>query len=409
VPATSVRFVQRVDVDMITPIPPATRRDLEVCALCGALGHAVAKMQPSVTSEAKIVDAPSALGVCDACGHIFTRLEGLDPHDYYATRYDAALTDEGHDELVVTDKGTTAFRTDVDYAIFRRMCGRRLDASSTVFEYGCGRGRILSRLKKDGVTRLRAYDLAESYRAPVEALVGPGSLAIGDLPDPPPSSHRHIDVVCSFFVLEHDSDPLGALAYQRSLLANDGVLFAMVPNYETNLGDLGCADHTHHFSPTSLRRLFARVGLEVVELDDASAVGAMAVLARRSKPTRLAAEPRLTPDPDAATAPFLDYLGRLDAMLGALRPKEPVYLYGAGFYAALTLARLRARGHEATGIFDANPRKQGLARWGMSVAAPETATAREHGRSVLVVCVNRRVAAPVVDRFTPVFRAVLAA
>ncbi len=371
------------------------------CPICSAPGRVVTSFDASVTSESKVLPCSSVLFACDGCGHLFTSLD-VDLRDYYATAYDATLTDEGQDELVVTDAGTTAFRTDVDYALFRRMVGDRLQPGCAVFEYGCGRGRILSRLRKDGVLDLRGHDVSESYRAPVEAMIGAGRVSIGERP-----AMRDVDVACTFFVLEHDPRPGDALRYLRATLKEDGLLYAMVPSYTTNLGDLACADHVNHFSPRSLRALLARSGFETLGVDDTSAVGSVAVVAR---PGPVVLEPGPSgPEARDASAAIAGYLTRLDAVVRHLDPARPIYLYGAGFYGALTLARLRGSGREAAGLFDANPRKQGEHRLGLRVAAPDSLSQREYGQAALVVCVNARVAGAIVDRFTPVFGSVLVA
>jgi hypothetical protein len=374
--------------------------DARPCLVCSGVGREVARFAHSVTSEAKVLAHPSSLYRCERCGHLFSA-SALDLSAYYASEYDATLTDGGLDEIVSSMDGEVVFRTDLDYGLFRRLLGEHLHERSSVFEYGCGHGRILSRLVKDGVRDVRAYDLSEGYRAGVEAIIGEGRLTIGARPDP-----TGVDVACSFFVLEHDARPGDSLRYLRATLKDGGLLFVMVPSFETNLGDLACADHVNHFSPASLAALVVASGFEIITVDDTSAMGAVAVLARAV--LRAATD---VPIPETTTLEgaieagrdFVGYLQRLEGVVTSLDQGRPIFLYGAGFYAALTAAYLRSTGHDVAGLFDANPRKQGLVRLGRRVAAPEEATRREHGGASLIVCVNPRIGEQVARRFAPVF------
>ena len=219
-----------------------------------------------------------------------------------------------------------------------------------------------------------------------------------------------VDIACSFFVLEHDEHPETALEYLWSVLKPGGLLYLMLPSYMTNLGDLACADHVNHFSRRSLSRLVAECGFDVLVVDDESAVGGLALLARRMRrPGAIdeMAREEVRAEATQAGAAFVEYLSRLKALVASLDPGRPIYLYGAGFYAALTAALLGDGGREASGVFDANPRKQGAMRLGRRVAAPEEALTGRHRDAVLLVCVNTRVAGTIVDRFRPVFQSVL--
>lgn len=373
------------------------------CSLCGTQGTEVVQFPRSVTSEARELPCASALFACTGCGHAFTRLD-LDLPGYYATQYDAALTDEGRDELVVTADGATEFRTDVDYAIFRRLLGPRLHAGSRVFEYGSGHGRILSRLKKDGLTHLEAYDVSERYRTGLARIVGDGRVTIGARPTP-----SEVDVACTFFVLEHDEDPRGALRYLRARLAPSGLLYVVVPTYTSNLGDLACADHVQHFSPSVLCALLESSGLSVLTVDATSAVGSVAVLAEvgDSREARVEARRASLLEAQRGGEEVARYF---EALLGAVRgvpAHREVYVYGAGFYGALAVAALRACGRTAAGLFDANPRKQGESRLGLIVAPPESAKAATHGDAVLLVAVNPRLSDDVRERLAPAFHTAL--
>lgn len=366
------------------------------CPVCKKdASDTLAVLAASVTSESKQLPGKSRLELCTRCGHLFTWAD-VDWATYYAQQYDATLTDDGLDELVVGADGKTLFRTDFDYGLFRRMLGEDLHGAARVLEFGCGRGRILSRLVRDGFRRVWASDVSEKYRARAGELIGASHVCIGSIPQGP------FDVVCSFFVLEHDTDPLGSLGALRERLAEGGVLFLMVPNWRTNLGDLACADHVHHFSVESLHMLCGAAGLTVTGID-LSAAGTLALTARRSETTTGLENPRLVLANRAATQPFIATLERLQALPQTLPADRRVFLYGAGFYAALASTFVT----RVSGIYDANPRKQGLERLGHTVAAPSRITPHTHREDTLLVCVNAKSADAIAEQYRHAFKEVV--
>ena len=359
----------------------------------------------SVTSASTLLLQPSTLFVCASCDHLFTQVE-LDLASYYAHDYDAALTADGFDELVAAADGTTSLRTDADYGMFRALTGEALHPRARVFEYGCGRGRILSRLKADGLESLYAYDVSERYRPTLVTIVGEDRLAIGPRPE-----WRSFDVACSFFALEHDDDPMGALEYLASLVKPGGLLYVAVPDYSSNLGDLACADHVNHFTSSTLSAAVEAAGFSVLRVDATTAVGTVAISAERVGPGALRRSlPRKAPgEARGRAAALLSHLRHLEATVSGLGRDTPVYLYGAGFYGTLASAYLASAGVTTRGIFDGNPKKHGQLRLGHAVASLESADATARRDGTLLVCVNPALAAGVAAGLKGQFASVLLA
>lgn len=369
------------------------------CPLCSGPGSALSWHRTSVTSESRVLGAPSALLVCERCGHLFTHAE-VDWVAYYRDHYDATLSDDGMDEIVTQADGSIAYRTDVDYAAMRAFVGRRLAPASRVLELGAGRGRILSRLKKDGFRDLTAVELGEKYAAPLAAIAGEDRVFIGRRP------RSHYDFVCSFFALEHDPDPLGSLRWLRSVTAPCGTLYLMLPCFETNAVDLACADHAHHYREEVLRMMLDAAGFDVDAIDTASTLGALQVVCTNRGAPQTAPAPAegAAARAIAAAAEYLALAQRL-ASLAARIGEGDVCLYGAGFYATLASAALPGRRVRA--VFDKNPKKHGLVRLGATVRDPETIRAGGFEQEQLVVCVNGRVAGGIRDALAPHFRQAL--
>ncbi len=365
------------------------------CPLCRGGAERLAELPASITSESKALEGASRLMLCTTCAHVFTEAE-VDWHTYYSRAYDATLTDGGLDELVVTPEGEVVFRTDFDYGLFRRMVRGALHPRARVLEFGCGRGRILNRLVRDGFENTWACDVGDRYFAFAESLLGRGRVSIGSIPPGP------FDVVCTFFVLEHDTDPLASLTALRERLNPGGTLFVMVPAWRTNLGDLACADHVHHFSLATLEALLGAAGLEVTSAE-VSTPGTLAVTARAAEAEPFVARPDLVSEHRAAVSPLLETLERLRELPSQLASHRRVYLYGAGFHAALARAFLP----RVAGIYDANPRKQGLERLGHTVAAPADIAREKHENDCLLVCVNARSAGAIAAQYKSAFAQVL--
>ena len=374
------------------------------CILCGGGTDLLQAFPRSVTSESKLIPAGSALHLCTTCGHVQTTIDA-DLGRYYAEHYDATLTDEGHDEIVSTTDGRIVFRTDLDFELMKRHLGRVLERDPSIFEYGCGHGRILSRLYKAGYHRLAAHDLSELYRASISPFVAPESIFIGKRP-----TDETFDLVISFFVIEHDTDPVGSLLYLRDRLAPAGLLYLMLPSYITNSADLACADHVNHFSPRTLAELICAYGLRIVALDETSAIGAVVVIAEAAGTAveREAVElrnPELVAYSRASSAEFLDYTTRLEALAKRLRGRR-VALYGAGFYGVLVQAQLENADVQVVDVFDANPRKQGTFRLGVSVQSPDALATGKWSDVDLIMCINPKIAPSVGEKFAPSVREV---
>jgi SAM-dependent methyltransferase len=370
------------------------------CPLCAGPSELVARHAISVTSGSRVLEAPSTLHLCLACGHTFTRAD-VDWGAYYAAEYDSVLTDGGMDEIVSMPDGSVAYRTDVDYAAFRRVVGASLDVTTRVLELGCGRGRILSRLVRDGFRRLDAFDLSERYRAPVAAIIGDEHVHVGRRP------LGEWDLVVSFFMLEHDEDPRASLEWARSVLADDGRLFLMLPDPTSNLGDFACADHAHHYVPEVLAAFVASCGFDDVVLDRSSPGATALVATKADAPRPLTEDPSRVLCSRAALEPYRAFKARLDGLATRVPPAAPLYLYGAGFYATAAAAQLAETNKVIDGVFDANPKKHGLERLGRTVADPASIPRGRFADATLLVCINERAFPSVRDAWGHHFGAVV--
>ena len=153
--------------------------------------------------------------------------------------------------------------------------------AKTVVEVGCGSGALggAYKLKNPSVRYLG-----------IETIPGPAAQArevlddviCGDVEDPACGFADLVDVDCLVYgdVLEHLKDPWGCLARHVSLLAEDGVLLACIPNVqhwsviahllsgEWPLQDQGIFDRTHlrWFTKSSIENLIRDLDLSIYNI-----------------------------------------------------------------------------------------------------------------------------------------------
>lgn len=368
------------------------------CPLCGGAGAAVARHPTSVTSQADVLPCPSTLERCRACSHLFTSIDGLALEAYYRDQYDATLADQGHDELVTLPEGGAVPRTDVDTRQALRALAGLDPSAARILEVGAGQGRVCARLARaHGFSQVFAHDVSPRYAQALEQKLGAGRVAIGGLPAGP------FDAALNVFSLEHDLAPKTTLRAVHERLPDGGRLFLALPNPATNVGDLGCADHTNHFTAPRLSALLAECGFGVDFLDEGVANGTIFVGARRVA----SGAARATPS-DASSAAAARVLGPYVALAERLHrldrelDGDPPYLYGAGFYASLVRSHLR---RPIAGIFDTNPLKHGQRRLGTTVAPPPID--RRHAEETVVLCMSPQAAEQLAPRLVDRFRRVV--
>jgi 2-polyprenyl-3-methyl-5-hydroxy-6-metoxy-1,4-benzoquinol methylase len=146
---------------------------------------------------------------------------------------------------------------------------RRRVRSGRLCDFGCGHGKLLveaaSYFAVTGIDLSERMAVAARQRVPdAEVIVAPVTAAA--LPE------ADYDAVTMQSYLEHEQDPLVALAVARRALRPGGVLVVKVPNYQSwnrrLLGPHWCGfrfpDHCNYFTPHTLRLMVHRAGFEVL-------------------------------------------------------------------------------------------------------------------------------------------------
>ena len=333
----------------------------------------------SITTMNKVIEGRTRVFFCDHCGHLQTS-ELPDLARYYAQEYAINLESDEDDQLYKLVDGRPVYRADHQAAT--ALAKLALRPGQAVLDYGCAKAPTLKRMLAavPGIVPM-TFDVTDKYVGFWNAFVAPQNQAVGK-----PAAHWHgtVDVVLSFYALEHVADLHEALAAVRALLRPGGVFHFIVPNVYANIADFVVADHINHFSAPSIGALLARHGFRAESIDDQVHDAAFVVVARRD---------------DAAPAPAGTYAGTSVAMpcsevvvarqrcaemgrfwssaatsiraFEAGRPDSArLAIYGAGFYGNFIASSL-ARPARVECFVDQNVHLQGRQMFDRPIVAPD--------------------------------------
>ncbi len=229
------------------------------CPLCGSAGRTLAMRKRGV-----VVDRDFDIVKCDICGHhrVDPRIADEDLDDLY---------DDAYFRAGGFDRNVNYFAPPSDYS--RRVAS---DVVATVEEvldrslrgarwldFGCGPGHLLEALRDQGVEGI-GYDGSAAAAAICRArrlpIVSKDALS---------SQAGTFDVVSAAEVIEHVGDPPGFLRYLVSLLRIGGILYIQTGNWNIIRHIPGTPyimpeGHIQYFTPSGMRKLFRRCGLQEV-------------------------------------------------------------------------------------------------------------------------------------------------
>lgn len=144
-------------------------------------------------------------------------------------------------------------------------------SGGSLLDLGCSSGGFLKAMRGPS-WELSGIEMSESVASHAESVSGAQVFA-GDILDAPygPAS---FDAITCFHVFEHLFKPQEVLRKVAEWLKPGGVFYVMVPNIDSAGGRvfgsywyaLELPRHLYHYSPKSLRRMAASVGLEEVSM-----------------------------------------------------------------------------------------------------------------------------------------------
>jgi SAM-dependent methyltransferase len=343
------------------------------CNICGApLGQPVYRSanNASMTTMNKIIPGRTEVFFCGACGHLqTTELPDLDA--YYATEYEINFASEDDDQLYKVIDGRPVYRAEHQANVLLQKL--HFGAGHRVLDYGCAKAATLRKVATAHTDIVPyAFDVTDKYVPAWERFIAAGHWATHRVPA---VWDANIDIVLSFYALEHVRDPRDFLRTVRRLLKPRGTFYFVVPDTYANVADFVVADHINHFSEPSLRTMLELAGFEAIEVDAKSHAAAFVVTARKLAEPATASKPAVVDtlrEQVAGMAAFWrDAAARVRAFETALAPAGRCAIYGAGFYGNFIASALKAPGRIECFI-DQNSHLQGREILGKPIVAPAT-------------------------------------
>lgn len=342
------------------------------CAVCGAaLGGPVytSSGRTSVTSLCELVPCATRVWACRQCTHVQTA-EMADLAAYYDQAYRILVDSEEEDQLLALADGCRVFR--VQHQLDTLLARVPLRRGVRVLDHGCAKAatmRALVASRPD--VEVHLFDVSETYVPFWRRFLPEGRWATHAVR---PEWAGTLDLVTSFFALEHVADPVAVLRDLARLLRPGGQVYLVVPNMYTNPADLVVLDHVNHFSAGSLAHALSRAGFREVAVAGDLHPGAWVVVATRGEQ----AAPEAPGSPDAAWREALDAIvDRWNGLSQRVRAFErdeaadgAVAIYGSGFYGTY-LATCLAAPERIACFLDQNPHRQGKQLLGRPIVAPD--------------------------------------
>jgi cyclopropane fatty-acyl-phospholipid synthase-like methyltransferase len=231
----------------------------------------------SITSLSEIYNGATVVYLNQDIGHLQTKeIENIET--YYDKQYQFFNQSEEDDVLYKVVDGKKIFRQ--QHQVDTLLSKIKLESGMKILDYGCAKGTVMKRLYKDNPSVLPyLFDVSQMYRHLWEKFLPIEQFASYSLKD---EWNGIFDLVTSFFAFEHTPDPIKELLRIKKLLKPNGFFYCIVPNVFDNTGDFIVADHVHHYSETSLRYMFAKVGLQTIEVDSTSHFAAFIIIGKNT-------------------------------------------------------------------------------------------------------------------------------
>ena len=304
-----------------------------ICNVCGTeFGPPVFQSGErfSLTTMNKLIEGETIVSYCATCDHTQTdELPNL--QEFYATEYEINLETADDDQLYDVVDGVEIYRSDHQADVLVSKID--LQQFPNVLDYGCAKAATLRKIR-ERVPGIKAhlFDVTEKYTDFWDDFPQPSDWAAHT---PKAEWMGQIDVLLSFYALEHIPHLHAILDDVKGLLRDGGYFYFLVPNMFANTADFIVADHVNHFSRTSLETLLDRAGFDDIDIDETAHAAAFVVKARLDKSKATAT---LSPAPVRGkdVVAIADFWGGIKARIAgfesSLPAGAPVAIYGAGIY-----------------------------------------------------------------------------
>lgn len=343
----------------------------------------------SITTMNTLVQGRTYIYFCNNCGHLQTD-ELTNLAEYYSTEYTINGNSEDDDQVYKIVNGEPLFRADHQAAVLQSKL--TFPEGCRVLDYGCAKAPTLRKVLalNPGIDPY-LFDLTSKYQPFWQRFPKQAHTSVGT---PDPHWNGTLDVILSFYALEHVDDLDTAIENIRRLLKPGGVFYFIVPNVYQSIADFVVADHINHFSETSIQILLEHHGFDQISIDSTAHDAAYVVMATNAGADCTPTLPvsSVIADLRAQAADmsvyWKDIVEKIRHFEDALPEDAHLAIYGAGFYANFIALSLRNVARVSVFI-DQNPHLQGTTLYERPVIAP---SALPGNISHVMVGLNPRIA-----------------
>lgn len=323
----------------------------------------------SVTTMNQVIDGTTEVYFCTHCGHAQTsELPSL--VEYYANEYEINSASDEEDQLYKIVDGQKIYRAAHQASVL--MSKVPFQDGLRILDYGCAKAATLKKVlaRHPGVEPF-LFDVTDRYIPFWEKFPQGVQWSVHE---PNPVWFGTMDVVLSFYALEHVPSLAQALENVKRLLKIGGVFYFIVPNMYHNIADFVVADHVNHFSASSLIYLLQRNGFGEIEVDEQAHDAAFVVKARfieNASRVRVPGAEALDDLHDQAAriaqywSAFASKIEEYEELVG----DGVVAIYGAGFYGNF-ISTLLKHPERISCFFDRNEYLQGHTIMGKPIMTP---------------------------------------
>lgn len=328
----------------------------------------------SVTTMNKLLPGRTSVYFCECCGHLQTN-ELQNIKQYYAEEYEVNLAGEDDDQLYGIINGQPVYRA--IHQANTLLNKIKFKDDWRVLDYGCAKSQTLKNvLMRNNNINPFMFDVTDKYIPYWKTFPKAVEWSIHT---PNPAWDGTMDVVLSFYALEHVADLHEAISNIKKLLKPGGIFYFLVPNVYENGADFIVADHVNHFSRSSLNVMLLRNGFTDIDIDQTSHVAAFVVsasLAQENSYDKVMsnniddAGVRNNKDSVLKMADYWsDVIGRIQAFEASI-DEGSLAIYGAGFYGNF-IATAMLHPEKIACFFDQNQHLQNTNIRNRPVLSPE--------------------------------------
>jgi SAM-dependent methyltransferase len=327
--------------------PAPANASVAKCHNCGAGPLLVApgyERLHRVSSDCQSCPPGGQLGVCPACGLVQAvtderwQQEAREIYGAYRIYHQS-----GGEEQPVFDPRTGKGRARSEVLIEELLPAAKLPGTGRLLDIGCGNGAFLRACSRAlPGWKLCGSEFDTRHQATVESIRGVEKFHSGSLADIP----GKFDVISLIHVLEHIPGPTEFLKTVAAKLAPQGWLFVEVPDCSANPFMLLVADHSSHFSPSSLSTVVGNAGFELVRVGPPWVAKEISLLARL--PQRAAESQQ--------TYGHWEFLRHVAREVTELARREPFGIFGTSIGATWLNAQT---GRTAAFFVDEDPQRMG--------------------------------------------------